>query len=263
MARCYFLTFSPPYFLTDPMPAFGPLSTLFHDADRPRATDAEIAWYAQHVPSGSLCLDLMCGYGRLLAPLAATGGKFHGVDQSAAMLARCEAKLAANGSTAPTFRQDIVQMNLPFRYGCAFVAGGSLQLISDAAAVGAALERIRAHLVDPGVLHVECCIPADGVQRLGAPLVEVRTVKLDDGTQIALRSETTWNADARLVRAHNRYAHRRRAERLAEEHETLTMTWYPPDEIAEIVRAAGFREVTTGPAPTDGDGETFTVTAHV
>ena len=142
------------------MHAFGPLSTLFHAADRPRASEAEIAWYAQHVPPGVLSLELMCGYGRLLVPLAATGCKVHGVDLSAAMLARCEDMLGADGLTAPTFRQDIVQMNLPFRYGCAFVAGGSFQLITDPAAMAAALERIRAHLVDPGILYVECRIPA-------------------------------------------------------------------------------------------------------
>ena len=246
------------------MHAFGPLSTLYHAADRPRAAEAEIAWYTQHLPPGALNLQLMCGYGRLLVPLTASGCKIHGVDLSSAMLARCEAILGADGLTAPTFRQDIVQMNLPFRYGCAFVAGGSFQLITDPAAMAAALERIRAHLVDPGILYVECVIPAGATQRLGAPLVEVRTVKLADGTQIALRSETTWWADARLARAENRYAHRRGAQRLAEEHETVTMTWYTPDEIMELMRAAGFREVEAGAAPVDNDeGEAFTVTAHL
>ena len=48
------------------MHAFGPLSTLFHAADRPRASDAEIAWYAQHVPPGAHSHELKCGYGRLL-----------------------------------------------------------------------------------------------------------------------------------------------------------------------------------------------------
>ena len=244
------------------MHAFGPLSTLFHDADRPRAPEDEIAWYTQQVPAGALCLELMCGYGRLLVPLAATGCKVHGVDLSASMLARCEARLAADGVTAPTFRQDIAQMNLPFRYGCAFVARGSFQLITDPATVVAALERIRAHLVDPGVLYVECRIPPAASQRLGAPLVEVRTLKLEDGSQIALRSETTWWADARLARAENRYAHRRGAQRLAEEHETVTTTWYAPEEITELVRAAGYRDVDTGPAPTaPDDGEAFTVVA--
>ena len=245
------------------MHAFGPLSTLFRAADRPRASEAEVAWYALHVPPGVLSLELMCGYGRLLVPLAATGCKVHGVDQSAAMLTRCTDMLGAHGLTAPTFRQDIVQMNLPFRYGCAFVAGGSFQLITDPAAMSAALERVRAHLVDPGILYVECRIPAGATQRLGAPLVEVRTVKLADGTQIALRSETTWWADARLARAENRYAHRHGAERLAEEHETVTMTWYAPEEISELVRAAGFRDVETRPASTDTDeDEAFTLTAR-
>src|SRR5258708_4323889 len=121
------------------MHAFGPLSTLFHDTDRPRAGTSELGWYAQQVPQGALCLELMSGYGRLLVPLAATGCKVHGVDLSAAMLARCVGKLAAEGVMAPTFRQDIIQMNLPFRYGCAFVAGGSFQLVTDPAAVVAAL----------------------------------------------------------------------------------------------------------------------------
>src|SRR5260221_2995499 len=108
------------------MHAFGPLSTLFHAADRPRASEAEIAWYVQHIPPGVLSLELMCGYGRVLVPLAATGCKVHGVDQSAAMLARCEDMLGAHELTAPTFRQDIIQMNLPFRYACAFVSARAL-----------------------------------------------------------------------------------------------------------------------------------------
>ena len=60
------------------MHAFGPLSTLYHAADRPRAADAEIAWYAQHLPPGALNLQLMCGYGRLLVPLTASGCKVSG-----------------------------------------------------------------------------------------------------------------------------------------------------------------------------------------
>lgn len=247
------------------MHAFGPLSAQFRDADRPCASDTELAWYAARLPAGTgLALDVMCGYGRVLVPLAAQGRKVHGVDHSAAMIARCADKLAAVGLAAPTFRQDVVQMNLPFRYGCAFIAGGAFALITDPAAAGAALARVRAHLVDPGLVYIDCRVPAAAVQRLGAPLVEVRTVKLDDAAQITLRSETTWWADARLARADNRYAHRRGAQRLGEEHETVTTTWYTPEDMTEIVRAAGFREVTTGPpAVADDDGESYVVTARL
>jgi SAM-dependent methyltransferase len=226
------------------MPAAGPLCALFTDAAHPRAPDAEVAWCAARLPTGSgPVLDVLCGVGRVLVPLVAAGRNVHGVDPSAAMLDRCNAKLAAANLAAPTFRQDIVQMNLPFRYGGAFVAGGALQAITDPAEVGQALERIRAHLVAPGVLALDCRVPPTASQRLAAPLVEVRTVKLEDGSQIALRSESTWTPEARLARAHNRYAHRRGAVRLAEEYETVRTTWYAPTDIVEIVRAAGYRDV--------------------
>ncbi|MBK9116591.1 MAG: class I SAM-dependent methyltransferase [Betaproteobacteria bacterium] len=245
------------------MNAFGPLSTLFRAADRPAAPDTEVDWYASRIPPDALALDVMCGYGRLLTPLVARGRKVHGVDSSAAMLARCGDKLAAGGAAAPTFRQDVAQMNLPFRYGCAFVAGEAFQLLAQPWLAAAALERIRAHLVDPGLLFVDCRVPPLAVQRLGAPLVEVRTVRLADGAQIALRSETTWSAEARLARAANRYAHRRGAQRLAEEHERIAWTWYPADECRDLLLAAGYRHVDIGPpAGTADEGDAYSLIAR-
>lgn len=246
------------------MQAFGPLATLFLDAEKPQAPDAQITWFAEALPTNAgTLLAPMCGSGTLLVPLVTAGRSVHGVDLSPARIAACETRLAAASVTTPLFRQDITQLNLPFRYAAAFVAGGALQLITDSAAVAGTLARLHAHLVDPGLLLVECYVPAESRQRLGAPLVEVRTVKLPDGTQIALRSESTCWVDARLLRTDNRYAYRRGAQRLGEEHETLTVTWYPPDEIADIVRAAGFRDVEIRPSAMAADaGETFVVSAR-
>jgi ubiquinone/menaquinone biosynthesis C-methylase UbiE len=244
--------------------SYGPLCTLFYDADKPAAPDAEVAWYARQLPrdAGPL-LELMCGSGRLLVPLAAQGFKLHGVDSSAAMLASCEARVAARGIEAPLFRQDLTQLNLPFRYAAAFVAVGSFQLVTEPGAALVALQRIRAHLVDPGLLLLDMFVPAESELRLGAPLVEVRTVRLEDGSQIALRSESTAFADARMVRTEYRYAHRRGATRLAEEHEKVTLTWYTPDEISALLTEAGYRDVTTGASPQrGGDGTVFSVTAR-
>ena len=246
------------------MSYYGPLCTLFYDADKPVAPEAEVAWYAQRLPkdAGAL-LELMCGSGRLLIPLAAEGFKLHGVDSSAAMLASCEARLAARSIMAPLFRQDLTQLNLPFRYSAAFVAAGSFQLLTDPGAALLALQRIRAHLIAPGILLMDMFVPSASALRLGAPLVEVRTVKLADGTQIALRSEATVWADARMSRTEYRYAHRRGSTRLAEEHETLTLTWYPPEEFAAILDDAGFHDVATEVSPArDGDETTYSVIAR-
>ena len=247
------------------MNGFGPLSALFRDAAHAPTTAAEIDWYATHVPADAgLALDLMCGSGRVLAPLVARGRQVHGVDSSAAMLARCEARLAEAGSSTTLVRQDVTQLNVPFRYGSAIVTAGSFQLITDPAAAAATLSRIRAHLLPPGLLFLDCVVPTETAQRLGAPLVELRTAALSDGTRIALRSETTCWSDARLSRAENRYAHRRGAQLLAEEHETVTQTWYAFDDLAALVKEAGFRDIAMAPSPCEAeDTPAFMLTARL
>ena len=136
---------------------------------------------------------------------------------------------------------------MPFRYAAAFIAAGSFQLITDPLRARAALVQIRAHLVPPGVLVLDLFVPPEGEQRIAAPLIEVRSVTLDDGTRIALRSETTMYPDARLARTGSRYVHRRGHELLAEETESLALTWYAPEDIVALARAAGFATVDVGP----------------
>ena len=88
-----------------PLHAYGPLCTLFYDADKPVAPDTEVGWYAQRLPKVTgPALELMCGSGRLLVPLVEQGFKLHGVDSSPAMLASCESRLAAREIIAPLFR---------------------------------------------------------------------------------------------------------------------------------------------------------------
>jgi SAM-dependent methyltransferase len=244
--------------------AWGSLAAAFFDATHPRAGDDECAWYTQRIGEpGTLALDVMCGAGRVLLPLLARGFNVHGVDASAPMVARCEEKLAAESASSTIFRQDVLALNLPFRYGAAFIAGSAFDGIVDPQSAREALERIRAHLVQPGTLIVACHVPSTTLQRLAAPLVEVRTAKLPDGSQIALRSETTWTEGARSMRAHRRYSQRRGTRLVAEESETARATWYAPSDIVEVALAAGFRDARTEPLPaaSDYEGETFALIA--
>ena len=241
----------------------GPLAVAFLDALHPRAGDDESSWFAQHV-GGALALDVMCGTGRVLLPLLERERKVHGVDASPAMIARCEDKLAAHSLTTPLFRQDAAALNVPFRYGAAFIAGSAFDAIVDPAAAVQALTRLRAHLVEPGILVIACHVPDTALQRLAAPLVEVRTARLPDGSQIVLRSETTWTEEARSMRAQQRYTHRRGTQRIAEENATVRETWYAPADILELARAAGFREASTTAIPfaLHSRGESFALVAR-
>ena len=245
--------------------ADGPLGTLFYDAERPPVHDDELEWYAARLPrDGGNVLDLRCGSGRLLLPLLRAGYNAHGIDPSAAMLQSCGARIAAGHLDATLVRQSIDDLNLPFRYGGAYAAVGAFQRLTDPVAVRRALARLRVHLVPPGVLLLDLFVPSDGAQRLGAALIEVRTAQLADGTRIALRSETTTYSEERIARTRNRYVHRRGPAHLAEETESIALTWYPPDEIAALVHEAGFRTVDVAPAPRAlPDAESFAVIARL
>jgi len=246
------------------MSAAGFLCALFDSAGEPSASSAELAWYGEQLPrnAGTL-VELMCGYGRLLVPLAEAGFSIHGVDESAAMLAECEARLSRASLATTLFRQDVAELNVPFRYGAAFIGGGAFQRLIDVERARAALARIRAHLIEPGLLLLDLYVPPESVQRIAAPLVEVRSTSLSDGSRIALRSETTMYPDARLARTESRYVHRRGHDLLCEETETRALTWYAPDDIVALIRDAGFRDVVVGAAagePTDG--QAFSIRAY-
>lgn len=241
------------------------LRARFDDAARPAPADDELDWYVERLPrDAGLALDAMCGSGRLLVPLVLRGVAMHGADASAAALAIATARLASAGRTTLLYHQALATLNLPTRYAAAILDGAAFQRIADPVAARFALERLRAHLVDPGMLVVDARVPSFAHARFGAPLVELSSVALGDGSQIRRRAETSVDADARLARTDARYTHRHGAVALAEEHARGAMTWYAAGELAELVASAGFRVVGEEPSPRASEaGETgYVVTAR-
>ena len=241
----------------------GPLSTRFHEGDAPPVAAAELSWYTARLPSApGLCLQPMCSTGHLLLALLAAGVRVHGVDVSPARLEACRARLAMQQHSATLYRQDVSRLNLPLRYGAALIARGGFQWLADPHLAIDALTRIRSHLVDPGVLLLDLWVPEYAEHRPGAAVVEVRRRAFDDGTELALRSETTVDAEARLVSISSRYEHRRGAQSLAREDESLRMTWYGEEDIERLLRDAGYANVRTEPAPASATrGRRFGVVA--
>ena len=246
------------------MSAYGTLGTLFHDVEEPRASDGEIAWYIARLPrAAGLVLDVMAGSGRLLVPLLEAGLSVHGVDISEATLASCRKRLEASGRETELFRQNVVALNLPFRYAAAFVAGGSFQLLTDPASALDALLRIRAHLLDPGVLLLDLFVPAGADHPPGAAVVEVRTVTPVEGCRIGLRSETFFDVEMRRIDVKSRYERRDLHAITAREDQTLALTWYTEEEALTLLKDAGYRDIRIEPAAcARDDGRQFAITAR-
>lgn len=239
--------------MTPPTPD-GVLRHAFELASEREASTEEIAFYARELPAPGAgpALAAMCGVGHLLVPLALAGHKVHGVDPSAAAIAICEAQLAGRSAPVPLFRQSLTELNLPFRYGMAFIAGGALQHIVDPMRALAALTRVRAHLIAPATLIVELAIPPEVQHAPGAPLIEVRTATSADGAQIVWRSETSVDVEGRRVDRSNRFEKREGRAIVAREDEKSAFTWYTEDEIVALLRGVDFAEVAVTVPPWGG-----------
>lgn len=94
---------------------------------------------------GGPVLELACGTGRLLAPLAAAGLDCTGVDIAPAMLARARQRLSQLGLTARLVEQDMTRLRLDGRFRTLLLALDSFALLLDRAAQVACLRAAKAH----------------------------------------------------------------------------------------------------------------------
>jgi len=129
---------------------------------------------------GSPILELACGTGRLLLPLAREGYQVTGIDVSPAMLEAARHKIEAEdlGDRITLVEQDMRELDLPVRFQLAFVAVNSFMHLLNTEDQLAALRRIRAHLNPGGLLLLDLFHP--DLNRL-----------LDSRGQVALDREST------------------------------------------------------------------------
>jgi SAM-dependent methyltransferase len=138
---------------------------------------------------GSPILELACGTGRLLLPLASQGYRLTGVDVSPAMLERARHKLAAAGLSdhVVLVEQDMRELALDRRFNLAFAAVSSFQHLLTLDDQLATLARVRQHLAPGGILLVDLFQP--DISRLLEPPGRVTLEKVmvdpDTGRQVA------------------------------------------------------------------------------
>ena len=99
------------------------------------------------------CLELGCGTGRVLFPLAAACGSIYGLERSPAMLARCLQKLQAAGLPPTKARAelgDITHFALGRRFDLIIAPYRVFQLLDTEAQVEGLFRCMRAHLAPGG-----------------------------------------------------------------------------------------------------------------
>ncbi|MEJ2209176.1 MAG: class I SAM-dependent methyltransferase [Anaerolineae bacterium] len=110
---------------------------------------------------GPPILELACGTGRVLLPLAREGYHVVGVDVSPAMLAAAQKKVAREGleERVTLVEQDMRDLDLDRRFALALVALNSFCHLLDTDAQLATLDGVRRHLEPGGLLIVDLFNP--------------------------------------------------------------------------------------------------------
>jgi SAM-dependent methyltransferase len=159
----------------------------FYDVEHAHFVD-DVDLYQNYAElCGGSLLELGCGSGRLLLPLARAGYTITGVDTSASMLALArgyvqEAKLA---SRVTLVQQDMRTLQLDRRFGLAFVALGSFAHLTSRKAQQEALASIRAHLTVSGTFILDISnADARYMEGLSGQLLHQGTWPREDGSML-------------------------------------------------------------------------------
>jgi ubiquinone/menaquinone biosynthesis C-methylase UbiE len=110
---------------------------------------------------GSPILELACGTGRVLMPLAREGYRVTGIDVSPAMLEVAQHKVENEGLSdrVTLVEQDMRELDLPDRFQLAFIAVNSFMHLLSTEDQLATLARIRDHLNPGGILLLDLFNP--------------------------------------------------------------------------------------------------------
>ena len=156
--------------------------------------------------TGGPVLDLGCGAGRFLVPLAEAGYAVTGVDTSAAMLSAARATVAAAGCDAQvTLWQDDFRSLTTLgdtRFALAFCAQNTFLHMPDSASQQAALRAIAAHLRPGGLLMLDLIHP--NPELLGAyygAITHETTFESADGDRVDRFVSAFYRAAIQMVEA--------------------------------------------------------------
>jgi SAM-dependent methyltransferase len=212
----------------------------------------DIAFYTTRLPSAhASVLELGCGTGRVLLPLAAACGFIHGIDRSPAMLALCLQKLQAAGippTKAWAELGDITHFTLGRRFDLIIAPYRVFQLLETESQVEGLFRCVRAHLAPGGTGIVNVFHPVGGFER--------ERQAWGTATEV-YRWETTVNGvrlrcDERLARfdperriLYPELIYRRFVGGVWIEDAVLKLPrrCYAPDEFERVIRAHGFHIV--------------------
>ncbi len=168
----------------DPYLHFAP----FYDSLPVYLSRDDVRFYVEEAEaSGGPVLELGCGSGRVLAPIAKAGIAITGLDPSASMLELCRQRLAKDGSTAELIAGDMRRFSLGRRFPLITIPFRPFQHLLEVEDQMACLAAIRDHLAPGGRLIFDVFDPdLKQLAAEGGTEVPVSEYDLPDGRHARL-----------------------------------------------------------------------------
>ncbi len=227
-----------------------PYTTLarYYDLENADFTEDLDFWLELADEHGGPVLELGCGTGRVLLPLARRGHAVTGVDNAPEMLARLTQKLAAaqglrgaGGRLAPptVLEADFATFTAEARFPLALMPFNTFMHLLTLEAQVAALANIRRHLVLGGLLALDLINPGEAYAAESAGLTLERTFTDGDRLvqQFALLAVDRAAQLARITWLYDSLGPEGRLERAAV---PLTLRYTFPGEMRLLLEKTGF-----------------------
>lgn len=208
------------------------------------ASRADAAFYeALAVASGGPVLELGCGTGRVLLPIAARGLVCAGVDASPAMLDQFRRKPGAATVALAEARMESFDLG-GRRFALIFSAFRAFQHLDTVEQQLACLTRVRAHLAPGGAFAFDVFNPKPGsIAREVEPEAQGFVFTLE-GRTVKRFVSAARDPVAQLVHVTMRYVEAREAGPPLESIVRFTMRWFWRYELEHLLHRAGFGQVT-------------------
>lgn len=195
-------------------------------------------------PRGRL-LELGCGTGRILLPLAMEGWICDGVDASPDMLKICRSKADEDSLTVSLHRQRMERLNLDRKFDRIIIPGFTFHHLTDINLARRTLRRIKTHLKPRGRLVLSLFLPWETLQGRNDGAWRLRSeAELEDGGTILGHESVSSDPVHQLMTVWNRYevldpAGKIRDQTLVRNH----LRWFGLEEFQLLLREAGFGKI--------------------
>jgi SAM-dependent methyltransferase len=190
-------------------------------------------------------LELACGTGRILLPIARAGVEIHGLDGSEDMLRVLTTKATEHGLTSiQLYHQPMEAFSIGTAFDAIFIACGSFQLLTAPSDARNSLKCIREHLRDGGSFITDIFIPWDAITQRETSTYHVTrdTVRPNGDRSIVLERFTT-DLVRQLKLGTYRYEFYSDTHLVSCVTDDLAIRWYWRDEFLKLLGDAGFTKV--------------------